>query len=73
MSLQYLPEIEHGVLLARLGDVHRQATVRSTGCGELIPARYAPVSHVAAVVHKLPLCHICYPNHHGPGGRYGRR
>lgn len=41
MSLHYVPEITNGVLLSRLGDVH-----------------------------KLPLCHTCYPNHHGPGGRY---
>lgn len=70
MSLHYVPEITNGVLLSRLGDVHRAATVQHTSCGERIPARHAPVSHVAAIVHKLPLCHVCYPNHHGPGGRY---
>lgn len=69
MSLHYTPEITGGVLLSRLGDVHKNRG-RITECGTRIPERYAPVSHVAAIVHKLPLCHACYPNHHGPGGRY---
>lgn len=73
MSLHFIPEITGGVLLARLGDVHRRTHTRTTDCGQPIPDRHAPVSHVQAVVHKLPLCHRCYPQHHvhGPGG--GRR
>lgn len=71
MSLHYLPEIVGGVLLSRLGDVHRRLNSQRTACGEtFLPKGAATVSHVQATVHKLRLCTACYPNHHGPGGRH---
>lgn len=70
MSLHYLPEITDGVLTTRLGRVHKRAGRHVAQCGQSIPTHHAPVSHVQAVVHKLPLCTTCYPSHHGPGGRY---
>ena len=73
MIFHNLPEISGGILLARLGHVHQQATTRGTRCGELIPARFAPVAHVQAVAHKIPLCHTCYPHHHGHGGGHAHR
>jgi hypothetical protein len=69
VSLHYIPEITGGVLLSRLGEVHRRWGVRTTSCGESIPDRHATVSHVQAVVHKLRLCALCYPQHHPHGGR----
>lgn len=71
MTLQYMAEITGGVLLARLGEVHRRWGTRTTSCGQSIPDRHAPVSHVQAVVHKLRLCQLCYPAHHRDGGRRG--
>lgn len=60
----YAPTISEGVLLARLGDVHRQVG-RETACGKrFTPGRVAAVSHVQAIVHKLRLCRDCYPDHH---------
>jgi len=72
MNLHYLPEITGGVLLARLGEVHRWSDARATDCGRSIPDRHAPVSHVQAVVHKLRLCHTCYPAHNRHGGPNAR-
>lgn len=72
MSLHYLPEIIGGVLLSRLGDVHRRWSNRTTSCGQSIPDRYTTVSHVQAVVHKLRLCSACYPAHHVHGPKGGR-
>lgn len=70
MSLHYVPEILGGILLSRLGEVHQYRFPR-TPCGQLVAARQVvAVSHVQAVVHKLPLCGHCYPSHHNPGGRH---
>ncbi|HZM83816.1 MAG TPA: hypothetical protein VFC19_49490 [Candidatus Limnocylindrales bacterium] len=63
MSLHYIPEITDGVLLSRLGEVHRQRTLHATGCAQPIPDRHATVSHAQAVVYRLPVCHVCYPPH----------
>lgn len=73
MNARFQPEIQNGVLLSRLGQVHR-ATGHQTPCGETVTAgRAAPVSNVQAVVHKLPLCTFCYPDHHRHhGGRHAR-
>lgn len=72
MSLRFMPEITDGILLSRNGHVHRD-TGRRTPCGEtVIASRAATVSHVQALVHKLPLCPACYPAHHANGGRHAR-
>lgn len=74
MTQQYMPEIVGGVLLSRFGEVHKRwgATAR-TGCGQTVPARHTPVSNVQAVVHKLRLCHTCYPAHNRHGGPNAHR
>lgn len=72
MIFHNLPEITSGVLLSRLGEVHKNRG-RITECGTTIPARHVPVSHVQAVAHKLRLCRSCYPHHHGPGGSHAHR
>jgi hypothetical protein len=75
MSLNHtpIPEITGGVLLSATGEVHRQARPRATGCDQTIPDRHARVSHVQAVVHKLPLCSVCFPSHtHHPGKHHQR-
>lgn len=72
MKPQPMPEIEDGVLLSRLGEVHRDRG-RLTECGNTIHPRHAAtVSHVQAVVHKLRLCHVCYPTHNRHGGPNAR-
>lgn len=73
MTLHYAPEISGGVLLSRLGYVHRRWTTRSTLCGQSVPDWHTTVSHTQAVVHKLPLCNTCYPAHHKLGGHRGSR
>lgn len=71
MSLHFTQEITDGVLLSRLGEVHRDRG-RLTECGNTIHPRQAvAVSHVQAVVHKLRVCHVCYPGH-AQGGRHVR-
>lgn len=70
MSLHYTHEITGGVLLSPRGEVHRRQETR-TSCALTIPARHATVSTVQAVVHKIPLCHACFPAHHRDGGRRG--
>lgn len=80
MKLHYLAAIADGVLLSYHAQVHRN-TGAETFCNKQIPAgRTAPVSHIQAVVFKLPLCRDCYPDHHHShrlpyplGARTGRR
>jgi hypothetical protein len=55
-----LAPVVDGVLLSRTGEVHRLA-VGKTWCDRRLPERYAPVSAVQAQVHKLPICHACFP------------
>lgn len=72
MSL-FTPEIAGGVLLSRLGDVHHRFNSQRTACGKtFLPNGVAYVSHVQAIVHKLPLCHACYPAHNRHGGPNAR-
>ncbi len=69
MITNYLPEVIAGVLLTRHGEVHRRLNSQRTACGQtFLPNGAADVSTTQAVVHKLRLCHTCYPAH-GPGGR----
>lgn len=73
MTLPHMPEVVDGLLLSRRGDVHRRSTTKTTSCAKEIPARHVPVSHVQAVVHKLPLCHNCFPGHRISGGSHVHR
>lgn len=58
------PTIPDGLLLSYRSEVHRDAGGDTT-CGKpIVPGRAAPVSHIQAVVFKLALCCVCYPDHH---------
>lgn len=73
--MNYMPEINDGILFTYHGDVHRDTGGRTT-CGQKTAGvRAVAVSHAQALVYQLHLCAVCYPNHlnrHRPGASRGR-
>jgi hypothetical protein len=57
------PICDDGALMSPHGEVHRVTpAIRNTVyCGIGLPDRWAPVTALQALVHKIPICATCYP------------